>query len=299
MNIKAWIIAARLRTLPLAVACIAMGALLAAYRGFFDWKIFSLLLLTTLLLQILSNLANDYGDFVNGADSQERKGPARMVQSGVIQPKQMLIAVVLLGLASLISGVALLVLSIGNLSLWFWIFLGLGILAIFAAINYTAGSKPYGYAGGGDISVFLFFGMLAVTGSYWLFANDWWWDSIWPATACGLFSTAVLNLNNMRDIESDRKAGKITIAVLLGSRRAMVYHGFLLLGGMLSALYFAFQSSFQSWQWVFVLSFGLFVLHFEKVRSVKVATNLDPYLKQLALSTLVFVLLFGLSLNLL
>lgn len=296
MNVKAWIVAARLRTLPLAIACISMGAFLAAFKGFFDLKIFLLLLLTTLLLQILSNLANDYGDFIHGADSAERKGPARMVQSGAIRPGQMLIAVVLVASASFVSGIALLLVSLGSLGGWFWVFLGLGLLAIFAAINYTAGSKPYGYAGLGDVSVFIFFGLAAVVGSYWLFSNAWWWGSIWPAISCGLLSTAVLNLNNMRDIESDKKAGKVTVAARLGYRNALMYHGFLLTGAMLSALYFAYLQSFTGLQWSFLCSFLLFGFHYARVKAIKHAPDLDPYLKQLALSTLVFVVLLGISL---
>jgi 1,4-dihydroxy-2-naphthoate octaprenyltransferase len=296
MNIKAWIIAARLRTLPLAVACIGMGAFLAAYKGYFDLHVFLLLLLTTLLLQILSNLANDYGDFIHGADSHERKGPSRMVQSGVIQPAQMFKAVIIFGLASFFSGIALLLLAMGSLGWGFWVFLGLGLLAIFAAINYTAGAKPYGYAGLGDISVFVFFGLMAVVGSYWLFSNSWWWGSILPAISCGLLSTAVLNLNNMRDIESDKNAGKNTVAVRLGSSGALTYHGLLLIGAMASAVYFALMESFTGMQWFFLLSFPLLAGHFHKVRRVKNAPDLDPYLKQLALSTLIFVVLLGLSL---
>ncbi len=206
MNIKAWIEAARLRTLPLALASIGMGSFLAAAHERFSWAIFGLTALTTIFLQVLSNLANDYGDTINGADSAEREGPQRAVQAGIISAKAMFRGVVLFAVLSLVSGLSLLYISVTSMQV-FWLFLGLGILAIIAAYTYTAGSNPYGYAGLGDISVLLFFGWLAVIGTYFLHTQFFQWDIVLPATTLGLFSVGVLNINNIRDIESDKKAG--------------------------------------------------------------------------------------------
>ncbi|MBJ7428481.1 MAG: 1,4-dihydroxy-2-naphthoate octaprenyltransferase [Bacteroidia bacterium] len=202
---KNWIEAFRLRTLMLSLACILMGVFLA--------KIFSknvstvtviLTLLTALFLQILSNLANDYGDSKHGADHDGRKGPKRAVQSGKITADQMLVGIKIFVVLSLITGIALLyscmqVIGINGVITLFII----GIAAIIAAIAYTNGKRPYGYMGLGDISVFIFFGLIAVCGTYYLLVGTINALIFLPATSCGLFSVGVLNLNNMRDIDSD------------------------------------------------------------------------------------------------
>src|SRR5688572_2935213 len=171
MEIKIWLRAFRLRTLPLALSCIAMGGFLAASADAFRWDIFLLCILTTILLQILSNLANDYGDSIHGADSVDRKGPSRAVQSGAVSKSQMQIAVAIFVLLSLISGIALLLVSFGFEWRAIFFFFGLGILCILAAIAYTVGKKPYGYIGLGDLSVLIFFGFVGVMGSYYLFTK--------------------------------------------------------------------------------------------------------------------------------
>ena len=205
--VKAWLSAFRLRTLPLALASIGMGTFLAASFESMQPKVFLLSALTTIFLQILSNLANDYGDSIHGADSISRKGPQRAVQSGQISSKAMYVAIILFVFLSFTSGVWLLIEATNS---WqtFGLFLILGILAIIASITYTAGSNPYGYIGLGDISVLIFFGWVAVLGTFYLHTQfiDWW--IILPASSCGFFATAVLNLNNIRDIESDKLAGK-------------------------------------------------------------------------------------------
>ncbi|WP_291785670.1 1,4-dihydroxy-2-naphthoate octaprenyltransferase, partial [Cecembia sp.] len=203
---QAWMHAIRLRTLPLALSCIFMGSFLAAYTGHLRWEVLILAALTTVFLQILSNLANDYGDSVHGADSVERKGPIRAVQSGLISLKEMKRAMFILAGLSLLTGLVLLYVAVQN---WvtFSLFLFLGLLAIWAAISYTSGKNPYGYVGLGDLSVFLFFGLLGVAGTYFLHSLSLSWSILWPAFSLGCFSTAVLNINNIRDIESDQKAG--------------------------------------------------------------------------------------------
>ena len=208
MNTKAWLHAFRLRTLPLSLSCIGMAGFLAAAAGKFDLVLFLLCCITTIFLQVLSNLANDYGDSIHGADHAERKGPTRAVQSGAISLSQMRNAVILFSLLSLVSGVMLLLLSFGTDWLAIFFFFGLGLLSILAAIGYTVGKKPYGYIGLGDISVLIFFGLVGVMGSFYLFTHQISWLEVLPALSCGLFSIAVLNVNNIRDIDSDRMAGK-------------------------------------------------------------------------------------------
>ncbi|MCI0750508.1 MAG: 1,4-dihydroxy-2-naphthoate octaprenyltransferase, partial [Flammeovirgaceae bacterium] len=215
-----WLRAFRLRTLPLAISCVGMGAFLAAYHEAFRWDIFFLTVSTTVLLQILSNLANDYGDSVSGIDHAARKGPSRTVQSGVISMKQMKAAIFIFIVLCLMSGTSLLIVSFGFDWQAIAFFFGLGILCIVAAIAYTVGKKPYGYAGLGDISVLIFFGIVGVMGSFYLYTQQILIDLLLPALSCGLFSIGVLNINNIRDIESDRMAGKFSIPVRIGKLRA-------------------------------------------------------------------------------
>jgi 1,4-dihydroxy-2-naphthoate octaprenyltransferase len=295
MDIKSWLQAFRLRTLPLALSCIGMGGFLAASANAFRWDIFLLCVATTFFLQILSNLANDYGDSIHGADSIERKGPLRAVQRGVISSQQMKTAVVVFVVLCLCSGVSLLLVSFGmnwNAILFFF---ALGILSILAAIAYTIGKKPYGYIGLGDISVLIFFGFVGVMGSYYLFTQQISWREILPALSCGLFSIGVLNVNNIRDIDSDEKAGKFSIPVRIGRKNSIRYHWFLLISGLLSASAYSVVTFHSPWQFLFVLSAPLFIRNGIAV-SKRASHELDPYLKQMALSTLFFVLLFGIGL---
>jgi 1,4-dihydroxy-2-naphthoate octaprenyltransferase len=293
-TVKPWLKAFRLRTLPLALSCIAMGGFLAASSGAFQWNIFLFSIITTIFLQILSNLANDYGDSVHGADSADRKGPSRAVQSGAISPDQMKTAIIIFVALCLASGVSLLLISFGLNWSAILFFFGLGVLSILAAIAYTVGKKPYGYAGLGDFSVLIFFGLIGVMGSNYLFTKQLDWIHVLPALSCGFFSMGVLNINNIRDIQSDRNAGKFSIPVRIGRESAIMYHWFLLAGGMLSALVFALLTYQSPLQLIFLLSFPFFIVNGVTVQR-KPSDQLDPYLKQLALSTLVFVLLFGLG----
>lgn len=292
-----WVEAFRLRTLPLAFSCILMGAFLAIKAHQFDGMVLLLCLATTLFLQILSNLANDYGDSVHGADSLTRQGPSRAVQSGKITLASMKVALIVFSGLSLISGLSLLFLVFGLQQLFLLlIFLTIGLGAIWAAVKYTAGDNPYGYAGLGDISVFLFFGLVGVLGTNYLFTQSINWTDLLPAISCGAFATGVLNVNNIRDIESDTEAGKRSIPVRIGRKKARVYHLILLSLGMVSMLVYA-SLDFQVYtDFLFVLSFPLFIINVLAVFRKTNAKSLDPYLKQLALSTLLFVLLFGLGL---
>lgn len=290
--VKIWLKAFRLRTLPLALSSILMGGFLANAAGAFRWSIFLLCVLTTIFLQVLSNLANDYGDSIHGADSADRKGPSRAVQSGLISSAQMRNAMYIFVLLSLASGLTLLWVAFDFNWEAILFFLGLGVLSILAAIAYTVGKRPYGYIGLGDISVLIFFGLVGVLGSYYLFTQSLQWMMALPALSCGLFAIGVLNINNIRDIKSDQLAGKFSIPVRIGRTKAVIYHWFLLFAGFTSAVIFTILTLHSPWQWLFVLSLPLFIRNGLAV-SEKSDQELDPFLKQMALSTLTFVILFG------
>lgn len=273
-----------------------MGGFLAASRHEFNGAVIGLAALTTVLLQVLSNLANDYGDSQNGADSVHREGPQRAVQSGAISPAAMKQGMYVFGVLSLASGLLLLWVALGASGLWLFMgFLLLGLGAIWAAINYTAGARPYGYAGLGDVSVFLFFGLVGVCGSYFLQTRELPYEVLLPAISLGCFSTAVLNVNNIRDMRSDELAGKITIPVRLGARRARVYHWLLLLLGLGAAVVYVLQHYCSPWQWLFVGAVPLLLFNGVQVWKRQQSMQLDPLLKQMAMSTLLFVLLFGIG----
>ncbi|MCB0497453.1 MAG: 1,4-dihydroxy-2-naphthoate polyprenyltransferase [Cyclobacteriaceae bacterium] len=295
MNVKVWITAFRLRTLPLALASIGMGSFLAAAEHKFRTDVLLWAGLTTIFLQVLSNLANDYGDTKHGADSITRQGPARTVQSGAIRIYDMKVAIVVMGLLSLISGIVLLYISVGFGTPAFYGFLIMGLLSIGAAYAYTASDNPYGYLGLGDISVLIFFGFLAVLGTYFLHTGEFEVINILPALSMGLFATAVLNVNNIRDIESDREAGKRSIPVRLGRKKAVVYHVFLLLAGLTTALFFIARLPFAYHRFIVLLAAIPLLINARAVVTKRDPKSLDPYLKQMALSSLLFMLLFGIS----
>jgi 1,4-dihydroxy-2-naphthoate octaprenyltransferase len=271
-----------------------MGGFLAASQNKFNGAIFFLCCATTIFLQILSNLSNDYGDTVNGADHAERVGPQRAVQSGAISADQMKKAIFIFIVLCLASGLSLLYISFGLELKPLLYFFGLGLLSIVAAIAYTVGRKPYGYIGLGDLSVLIFFGLVGVMGSLYLFTKVFDWSFALPALSCGFFSIAVLNINNIRDIESDRTAGKFSIPVRIGRDKARVYHWVLLISGILFASFFVGMNYRSPIQFLFLLSAPLLFVNGIKVSTLP-SEKLDPMLKQMALSTLLFVLLFGIG----
>ncbi len=291
---KAWIKAFRLRTLPLALACISMGSILAYVDGKMKWSIAILSLLTTLFLQILSNLANDYGDAKSGVDGDQREGPQRSVQAGLISPNAMFRAIIIFAILSFISGVSLLFVGL-DINYTFLIFLFFGIAAIAAAIKYTMGENPYGYSGLGDLSVFLFFGIIGVLGTYYLHTKSIHFLGVLPALSCSFFAVAVLNLNNIRDIESDKQSGKNSIPVRLGRAKAVQYHIVLLVAGILCSLLYVLFNFKGPFQFLFLLTIPLLYKNGQAVRNLKEAHKLDPYLKQMALTTLFFVVSFGIG----
>ncbi|RQO40710.1 1,4-dihydroxy-2-naphthoate octaprenyltransferase [Chryseobacterium sp. KBW03] len=304
-----WIKAARLRTLPLSLSGIIMGAFIAKWRlygegGTWDWKIFALALLVTLLYQILSNYANDYGDGIKGTDAKRiNEAEARAVASGKITAKQMKNAVILFSALSFIATIALLYVAfIPNYMNEFYIFIGLGVASILAAIGYTVGKKPYGYMGLGDIFVFIFFGLVSVCGSYFLFTKTFSWDMLLPGTAVGMMSMAVLNLNNMRDIESDKLSGKNSFALRIGFRNAMIYEMVLLQLPLLLILVFLGINGFMQEQNYYVFIVMILLIPLSKLRrkilSVKEPKELDQYLKQVGIMTFVMAILTAAGLNL-
>jgi 1,4-dihydroxy-2-naphthoate octaprenyltransferase len=247
-------------------------------------------------LQILSNFANDYGDGIKGTDNEDRVGPKRAIQSGVITPEAMKRALVITSILTLISAILLIYVAFKDHNLGFSLFyLGLGILAIASAIRYTVGNSAYGYRGYGDVFVFLFFGLVSTLGIYFMFAKEMDWFLLLPATAIGFLSVAVLNLNNMRDEESDRKSNKNTLVVKMGSANAKVYHYFLVISAMVLMLEFSYFKEFNIDQYIFVLAYIPLIKHLVTVYKNKNPKELDPELKKVALSTFVLSILLSLS----
>ncbi len=293
---KHWIQAARLRTLPLSVSGIIVGSFYAMSQALFNWNIVILALLTTLGFQVLSNFANDYGDGIKGTDNEDRVGPKRAIQSGVISPKEMKNALIITSLLTLVSAIALIYVAFKDHNLLFsFIYLLLGILAIVAAIRYTVGNSAYGYRGFGDLFVFIFFGLVSTLGIYFMFAKEMDWVLILPATSIGFLSVAVLNLNNMRDEESDRKSNKNTIVVKMGAENAKVYHYFLVISAMILIVEFSYFKDFTFDQYLYVIGFIPLLKHLKTVYTNKNPKELDPELKKVALGTFALSVLLSLS----
>ncbi|MDB5281559.1 MAG: 1,4-dihydroxy-2-naphthoate octaprenyltransferase [Bacteroidota bacterium] len=295
---QAWLYAFRLRTLPLALSSIITGSSLAFAdrRSNFNWLVFGLLILTTLLLQILSNLANDYGDSEKGTDNDERIGPVRAVQAGLLTFGEIKRGIFICVMLCLIAGSALVTEATKGLDLGYGVFFFLlGLAAIAAAIKYTVGKSAYGYRGLGDVFVLLFFGLVGVCGSYYLLShvlNPW---ILLPATTIGLFATGVLNLNNMRDCESDARAGKITMVVKMGLAKAKRYQMALIVLGFISSLVFVVLNFKSTMQFTFILTLPLFRKHLVTVNRIEDPKEFDPLLKQLALGTFIFSILFAIG----
>lgn len=293
---KHWISAARPRTLPLALSSILMGSFLAAGSHAFSWTIFGLAVLTTTFLQVLSNFANDYGDTISGVDNVERTVATRAVQTGAITRVQMTQAIILMSVLSFSTGSLLIYEGLKDTSTQTIItFFGLGILAIIASITYTVGKRPYGYMGLGDISVLIFFGWVGVLGTYFLYTHEINLLMFLPATSCGLFAVGVLNINNIRDIESDIKTGKNSIPVRLGKDKAVIYHWFLLTGGFVCAVIYSLLNHSEMLNWIFLITLPLLIKIGLGVSKGQTPAQIDPFLKFMALTTLLFVITFGIG----
>ncbi len=296
--IKNYIKAARLRTLPLSVSGIIVGAFLGAKQmniNLFSTPIFWLAILTTISFQILSNFANDYGDGVKGTDAN-RQGEKRMVASGEITPKQMKKTVIYTAIFSILLALCLIYVAFGaeNFMLSFVFFI-LGILSVVSAIKYTVGKSAYGYSGFGDIFVFLFFGLLAVVGTYFLYTKNLNFEIFLPAFSVGLLSTAVLNLNNMRDVHNDADSGKNTLVVKNGMQWAKKYHYFLIVFSFIFAMSYVVLNYTNFFQFLFIFSYIPLIKHILIVKNNTVESELDSELKKVALSTFLFAILFGIG----
>ncbi len=308
-KIGAWISAARLRTLPLSLSGIIVGSSLynnfilnpleGAISGkvnFFATKIFWLAIATTLGLQILSNFANDYGDGVKGTDNEDRIGPERALQSGSISRDEMFKGIIITAIITLILAILLIYTAFGaRYFIYSLFFFFLGLAAIVAAIKYTMGNSAYGYRGLGDIFVFVFFGLVSVIGCYFLFTKNINWLTFLPAATIGLLSTAVLNLNNMRDHVSDRKAGKNTVVVKMGLLNAKKYHYTLVMGALFCISLFAYFTYENYTDILFVVAFVPLLIHIIKVIKTRHHEDLDPELKKVALSTFLLAILFSIG----
>ena len=296
-KLQMWWETARPKTLPLALASIFTGSALGYWANpqGFNGLVMALCLLTTILLQVISNFANDYGDHQKGSDTEERIGPLRGIQKGAISAKELKWGLILMVGASFLSGSFLIGIAYENLSDLF-AFAGLGILAIVAAITYTVGAKPYGYMGLGDISVLVFFGLLGVGGTYYLQTHSIDSHIILPAIGSGLLASAVLNINNLRDIEQDAKAGKNTLAVRLGAYKGRVYHCILLSMAALCYLAFAVATAISWTNYLFVLAMPLLAKHAIFVYRSQQPSELRPMLAQMSMISLLINILFSLGL---
>ncbi|MDX1651134.1 MAG: 1,4-dihydroxy-2-naphthoate octaprenyltransferase [Brumimicrobium sp.] len=295
MMIRAWIHAARLRTLPLSLSGIIAGSFAAYKQGDWNTNIFILAIFTTLFLQILSNFANDLGDSYKGADNEGRIGPQRAIQSGEISQKQMITAIIVMSLLSLATAIPLILIGTRDMpSAVVWTYVVLAVACILAAITYTVGKRAYGYSGFGDLMVFIFFGLVSVLGVYTLYSKriD---PEIFPlAVTIGLLSVAVLNLNNMRDHLNDAAVGKRTMVVSMGFVNAKKYHSSLIILSFLSYLFFI---QWNEWylSLIGLLPFIILLRHLNTVWRTKDPGDLDPELKKVALSTFGISLLFMIS----
>ena len=264
--IKIWLQAFRVRTLPLALAGTLLGSFLAWSKGFFILPVFIFSITTSLFLQILSNLANDYGDSVKGTDNEKRAGPERVTASGKVTKKGMKRMIVSLVFLSFISGTLLIFFGTTDKSyITRIIFFILGILAIIAALKYTLGKNPYGYIGFGDLFVFIFFGLISVAGTFYLHSKVLSYRIFLPSSAMGLLSAGVLNLNNLRDEKNDAVSGKRTLVVMIGSKMAKVYHVSLVLIAVILSIIYIVINYTSILQFLFLLVLPLL---FANIKSV-------------------------------
>jgi 1,4-dihydroxy-2-naphthoate octaprenyltransferase len=297
-KMKIWLEAFRLRTLPLSLSGIILGSFIALHDGYWNTGIFVFSLTTTLFFQILSNLSNDLGDHLKGTDNENRVGPMRSTQSGAISAKQMTNAVKVFVILSFLSSSILIYLASTILSTQaIWIYIFLGIASVLAALLYTLGKKAYGYNGLGDIFVFIFFGLVSVLGVYGLYSSTFNWEVVPAACGIGLLSTAVLNLNNLRDHENDKVAGKRTVVVKMGFARGKDYHTALILLASASFSYFVILNT-GTFTAIALVFFVPLILHLKRVKENENARDLDPELKKVALTTFFLAIALSILMNL-
>ena len=296
-KLTTWLRAARPRTVLLSFSGVMMGGFLAFTQEAHNVTAIVFCALTAILLQVLSNLANDLGDYKKGTDNAQRKGPQRELQSGSISEKEVKTGIAIVGLASLLSG-GLLLLSVfltsSNL-VDIAVFAALGIAAILAALLYTLGKHPYGYRGLGDLFCFIFFGWAAVFGTYYLATKNLDFSILLPASAMGFMSNAVLNINNMRDIENDRASGKNSLVVKIGLQRAYIYHIILIIGAFAALTLFCLIKQLSWYCYTFWLLAPLFAKDLVRIKKTE-PTQLDPMLPKQVVKTFLLTVVFGITL---
>ncbi len=296
-KLKIWIKAFRLRTLPLAFSSTFLGSFLASSRAQFSWSVFVFASLTTLFLQILSNLANDYGDYTKGTDNEARIGPERVTQTGQVKPHEIKRMIIVFVILSLISGLFLIYFGLRQLPFYLAIlFFSVGLLAIYAAVKYTVGKNAYGYMGMGDLFVFIFFGLVGVCGTYFLHTGSLDISILLPASAIGFLSAGVLNLNNLRDVENDAQSGKRTLVVRMGVKAAKIYHLVLLGLSVVFACVYTLLFYTSPLQFLFLITLPIFIKRGFAVYKNEVAVELYPELTKLAIITFIFSITLGLGL---
>ena len=279
----------RLRTLPLSLAGVLLGLLLANTAS---WPVFLLTLLTTVCLQILSNVSNELGDHLSGTDQEGRSGPAYSLQQGTLTERDLRRTIVVMAVLCAVFGTLMVWCSFGTLlSAPALSLLALGAAAIAAAIRYTLGKNPYGYRGWGDLYVFLFFGLVSVMGGYYVAAHTLSPWLLLPASAVGCFSVGVLNVNNIRDMKSDA-ATRTTVALKLGLRRARIYQTALIAAGWVLMTVYAATEPLHWLHFAYVLALPGFLKHLHGVWT-REDRALDPMLPVLVVSTFTFALLAG------
>ena len=293
-KLRAAVASMRLRTLPLSTGGVILGILLATADFKVDLWVAVLIVLTTVCLQILSNLSNELGDVLHGTDTEDRQGPQYGLNSGVLSIGEMKVLIGIFVALCIISGTAMTLLSFGTL----WditpiLVLLMGAAAIMGAMKYTLGRNPYGYRGLGDVYVFLFFGLVAVMGSYFVASHTLFWRLLLPGAAVGCFSVGVLNVNNIRDMKTDA-ANRVTVAIRLGERKAKIYQTVLIVLGWLFMLVYCQLRMFSWWHYLFVITLPLFILHLRGVWK-REGKQLDPMLPLLVMSTFLFCLLAGIG----
>lgn len=293
-KVSTWIKAARLRTLPLSFSGIIAGSSLAYQQGYFQTELLVFALITTLLFQVLSNFANDYGDGIKGTDNDDRVGPKRVLQSRLVTREALKKAMILTAIFALVSSSTLIYLAFDSL-IYILVFIVLALLSIWAAIAYTVGDKSYGYKGLGDVFVFVFFGLLAVLGTVFLYTKSLNIDFLLVGLTIGMMATAVLNLNNMRDIENDKQSGKNTLVVTFGLNWAKNYQFILIVLPSISALVYTLLHFTSYREFLHLLAFLPLIKHLKFVKGVKDPRNFDPELKKIALHTFLWSILFTLS----
>lgn len=295
MNLKPWIISARPKTLPLAISSLLVGNCLAYFVHSFHYPILILTLITGCLLQILSNLANDYGDAVKGLDDDSRIGPLRAIQLGTISLPQLKTSLYVLIALCVISGLFLLSMSYDTFT-EFLGFITLGLISIIAAITYTIGRHAYGYLGLGDLSVLIFFGFISIFGSFYLQTKSFHLFLIYPSISCGLLAVAVLNLNNLRDYHNDKQKNKITLIVMLGIKFGKIYHFMLIFIAFLNLLFFTLSYLKHGWIFIYLLTLPLLIIHVRQVKIAQSAVDFVPELERMVKLALFIQSLFMISL---